>query len=228
MSTKIYNGIRFPLSRLNEFLNLASDIATKLAAADIFRVINNLDPKQVKKWIAKGIARERYQSYSPDEKIMARFRICYFQLSELMSKESKDWSILNPYNKQAGWSLFVRGRYAYGWPWGEYFNESAEGVIASGWVEEYGYWNSSDKPKEVSASAWQKRKQIWDEITEDRKEFTSRLTYQTVDFSGGHISQFIIRELVMDLVKSTLSVPAQALEGTKEDKVSAESEVTQP
>ena len=118
MSTKIHNGVRVPLARLNEFLEAVAKITVEHAAVDIFRMINHqVPPEKVDAWIKEDIDPERYEGYSPDEQTMARCRIVYLRLAGFFGAGAEDQNIWNLYNKQAGWSLFIHGRYVYGWPW---------------------------------------------------------------------------------------------------------------
>ncbi len=203
MSTKIYNGVRVPLARLNEFLETISAITTTIAAADIYQMINSLTPEQSEAWIKESMAAKRYEQYSPKDKQMAKTRIAYRRLSEMFGRSADDLSMLNDYNKQAGWSLFVHKRFVYGWPWGEYVNQVVFKVGDIKWIEYFGYWNGSDKPAEVSSRDWKTREVIWKEIL-DAGEFAHRLNYATVDFKCGHRSIFTIRDLVIKLQEAAI------------------------
>lgn len=205
MSTKIHNGVRVPLARLNEFLEAVAKITVEHAAVDIFRIINHqVPPEKVDAWIKEDIDPERYEGYSSDEQTMARCRIVYLRLAGFFGAGAEDQNIWNLYNKQAGWSLFIHGRYVYGWPWGEYVQEVSEEVRKIDWVQYYGYWNSSDKPQETSSREWESRRKAWDTILTGDMQYRHRLSYSTVDYKGGHFSAFMIRDRVYELQQAAI------------------------
>ena len=79
-----------------------------------------------------------------------------------------------------------RSRFVLGHPWGE----SITDIDFPEWVEEYGYWNNTDKPDEIPQREWTRRKKAWDSVLQcnslERKlqlvGFDASKKY-TVDFS---------------------------------------------
>lgn len=149
MSTKIYDGVRFPRARLGEFV----ECVTKKGREKILRR-----------------ARELVEALDMDsEEMQARVQAYpgksawEHRVDEVMTRigRAADESIRNPFfDMECGWRVWVptSGRWILAKPYGEGVNQPK----LPEWVQSYGYWDNTDPEEGVSDREWERRKKDWD------------------------------------------------------------------
>jgi hypothetical protein len=66
------------------------------------------------------------------------------------------------FNCDCGWNIWFHDGLAYVIPWGE--DHRMKQLDVPGWAEEYGYWNNTDKPDDITDEEWDKRSDTWDAV----------------------------------------------------------------
>lgn len=148
MSTKIYRGVRFPKHRLAEFTRLVRLRGLEKIYKETWRRVKAIDmdaekPKEIK-------------AKHPDRKDWT----IKTQIVMDMIKKAGQGATRTPWiDMECGWRVWLpeKGRYALAVPWGEALTE----IKLPGWVEDYGYWDNTDRPDSVSAREWLRRRKNW-------------------------------------------------------------------
>lgn len=65
-------------------------------------------------------------------------------------------------NLSCSCNIWLCKKMAYVIPYWDYF--VSKSFVKPDGVEEYGYWNNTDRPKEISSQQWYARKKKWDEV----------------------------------------------------------------
>jgi len=178
MSTKVYQGIRFPKNRLGEFVDyvrpaqlrrveehareMASKVSTKSEAYED-------RAKKHRAWKKAVIRHKKDCWHCKCGVVMASFR------EQVENANRNPWLDLG-----CGFNLWVpSGRFVLGSPWGN----SITDVTYPEWVEEYAYWNNTDPLETVSTREWDRREKAWEGVLEhqDRK-----LSLTSFDCSAAH------------------------------------------
>jgi hypothetical protein len=184
MSTKVFQGIRFPKNKLDQFVDH----------------VRPAQLRQVEKHV-RGIA-ERVGTSGPDYRARARkhrtwkkpehkhSRDCWHcktgVVMDMLREQTKSID-RNPYlDMGCGFNLWVpKGRFILGSPWGE---PLVADVKMPEWVEKYGYWDSTDPLESVSTREWKRREKAWEGVLKHQwrklvlTSFDSSSAY-TVDMS---------------------------------------------
>jgi len=165
MSTKIYLAWKIPVSRLNDFIDDISKYMIGKVQQKLVRIFDNFDDE---KFIKK-----QQEGKSKGEKIKIRkhlknprylfFDKLYFIFK--MARDSAKTSDSSLCDFQCGIKFWIRKGYAYIIPWGEF--SFYDKYKAPAWAKDYSYWNNTDKPDEISASAWKTRQRIWDTMIDN-------------------------------------------------------------
>jgi hypothetical protein len=194
MSTKIYDAYRIPRTKLNEFLMRTRHLTfTKvLDTVDMFlgHVDENLVDAKVKEDIdglTKGGA-ELPEWYNK-ERAAQRHR---WEVLKKAFKKASISSLRSGLCIDASLNVWIRGRYAYIIPYG--YSVCPTDLE---WVEDYCYFNNTDRPERVTARQWAARSNMWDKLCLNDHDAT-RLSYTIVEFSGDHRSVFVIEAYVLD------------------------------
>ncbi len=135
MSYKIYDGHRVLVTKLGDTIERIREITTPLLI-------------------------EQYLAEAPeDEKATAR------QVRNNIVEAAKSPHIATLMDVTCGIKFWLIGRYAYFVPFGALAGNTSVGrklqEIDLPDVEEYGYWNNTDRPEEISAQAWRARYAVW-------------------------------------------------------------------
>lgn len=67
-------------------------------------------------------------------------------------------------------SLYPGSRSIIGIPWID-DHDWMEWFMGQPFIDEYGYWDNTDRPDEISAAAWRERKRRWQQVTEPDATF---------------------------------------------------------
>lgn len=155
MSTKIFGGVRFQLSRLGEFVEQARIRGLRLVEKRAVELLKHApEPKLSKN-------DRRLDSKALASTIRWRKANKLVELIGLAAKEPER----SPFDLTFGWNVFVPpgGRFVLATPWGSLDRESRKCLPK--WVESYGYWDNTDPPKDVSSREWRQRERDWEIAT---------------------------------------------------------------
>ena len=162
MSTKIYRAWRIPISKLGEFSVLCHDRMFEKVVAKMRKLMGTV----LDEFVAKEMGRpDRIKREGKREKKVRedyiRFQECKRLLAGLHTKDPHSW-LCNPL--YCGFTAYVRGRWAYIIPYGE--DRFAPIKFRERWVEDYRYFNNTDRPASISAREWNRRGDEWHSIFE--------------------------------------------------------------
>jgi hypothetical protein len=159
MSTKIFDGKRMPMMALEEFAEWASGlrelVRKKLNDILIKHTIEDIVNIHDKYAIGNEIVPE-YASYD-SYKILS-----YHIMLDLLSKKDKHYN-LNKFTFSL--AAFPIGFHILLVPYSHY-NEIIEIVSKYKYVEEYAYWNNTDKPENLTTEQWENRRNAWESVFE--------------------------------------------------------------
>jgi len=183
MSTKIYEGYRFPVEHLNDFIDHVRE--HQLAAlVEKVRALMALVPdervrEELSTWEAVPDDIEKVKQY-------IRWSIVAERLCEASQRPEKSLFAVD-----SGWNFWLHGRFVYAIPWGQEFEHRA---LELPYVEDFAYWDNTDPPENVSDEEWKRRGEIWEEVCL-RRWNDRRLFYTVVDFGpGAHATSVFVRK----------------------------------
>lgn len=165
MSTKIFEGRRFPKTQLTAFVNEVRPAQYKIILEQARHLAALSDPKKLKRdtW---------------DCRVM--------NLTDLFRKLAKQHERCPPFDLECGWRIWLppRGRFAYASPWGEHYTRLD--LTLPDYVEDYAYWDNTDPPEGMRDGAgyrrWRRRSKDWECATEPCGELNCvRLTVFEAD-----------------------------------------------
>jgi len=143
VSTKIFEGKRFPKTKLGEFVDTVRPAHYAFILEQARHLAAAIKPEVLDKntWHART------------RKITDIFR--------KVAAESHRTPLLD---LECGWRIWwPRGRWAYTVPWGEYLTRHE--LELPDFVEDYPYWNSTDPPEGMESGAgyrrWRRRAKHW-------------------------------------------------------------------
>lgn len=155
MSTKIYNGYKIKnmkFSELNDFcMNIrqkiheeAHKIVLKQIARECAEIVDNIFTKRFNQIPANYREKTEYSVYYAARSI---------SLERIEKNKTFTCSfVLYPHGRNILCTFHSR-------------NENFESIFSSTeGVEEYGYWNNTDKPENISEKQWRKRQKDWDKV----------------------------------------------------------------
>jgi len=161
MSTKIWEAYRIPISRINDFIDIARD----QARAEIFRCVTAMVESVTEEAMMKEMLKhsEFYSSETAKKdymenthnKLSARFDIVKKVIKAAAQSRHK-----TPYDIGCWINFWVDGEHAYIIPVGA----CVTGLKYPEWVEDFHYQNQTDKPKRISQKEWNKRRDTWEQI----------------------------------------------------------------
>lgn len=149
MSTKIYEGKRFPKTKLAAFVHTVRPAHYKIILEQARHLAARMSPKK--------LDRDTW-----DHRVM--------KLMDLFRELSKQLHRCPPYDLECGWSIWLppTGRWAYASPWGEHYTR--DGLTLPDYVENYSYWNNTDPPEGMRKGRgyrrWRRRAKDWKCATE--------------------------------------------------------------
>jgi hypothetical protein len=165
MSTKIYGGKRIKRERLDEFLCWFYNSCMEMATAHLLSEINNIDKDYLYqfveklKWVDEGETVEEYLEKNPEIasslKVGAILTKCF-----VISKMSARFG-----NLDCWCNIFPSDEYFLLIP--EFPSTANSHPNFPEWVEEFAYWNSTDKPDNLTDEVWEYREQIWDSVLDN-------------------------------------------------------------
>jgi hypothetical protein len=164
MSTKIYTGIRFRRSKLDEFIHF-------FHGACIGEAANYT--KEVMATVSADAVAEKMTDIHKDRGVCEQRIRCAIAFSEFIRSSEKQYA----YNNIDCWvNVYPKGRFFYAIP--EYPSRNIP--TYPDWVEEYGYWNNTDPLEHLTSRQWRRRKENW-EVALDQSGDQWRLTHVVIE-----------------------------------------------
>jgi len=168
MSTKIYEAYRIPVSRVSDFMEEFNEQNTVVISNTIKELINTYCDCEAMK-----LAKERYPKDDDDIRrnsfVVARALTVCVNVSRKMYKSE--------YNIDCWVNFFLKGKFAYAIP-----SMSGHGEFEpKEWMNDFSYWNNSDKPDEVSTRSWNHRENIWHYFLNGNNEDKTKISYQPIE-----------------------------------------------
>lgn len=170
MSTKIYYAYKIPQEKLHEFIDSIRGQIFNKAEELVRQMMNAVTEEKLKEEKTK-------KSYYSEEKI--RFNLV-IELCTKLSKEKQRTGLDLTFSL----NIWLYNNYAYIIPIGEYYY--LNNLKYSDWVEDYSYWNNTDKPDKISEEDWDLRQNIWEDIncgTGVHSHNARRLNHSIIDFN---------------------------------------------
>lgn len=176
MSRKIYEAYKIKQSRLEDFLKYVHDPTLDKAFEQVKFLLAHLKPEAIEKQTKLFYKVESLSELEGKQFLIAKWET----LLELLKKNHDEIERRNPFNLQSGWNVYPHGRFFYGWPWGK-FQMEQDYILAFDGVEDFSYWDNTDRDENVTARKWSARGTIWEEILENPQ--MARLVFKIIDFS---------------------------------------------
>ena len=188
MSTKIYNGVRFRIEKLNAFLEY----------------VYNKEHEKLVERVKARLFFKRPKSIAEARKIQDRWEALELRLI----RAAKEVDCL--LNWTSGWNIwFHEDGYVYAYSWGT-FSTQDFGSIAG--IEEYGYWDNTDiRPDGVDSVEWRDRKKNWNETAVDK--FYRRISFYTVSFEIMSIESGMLVEQALGIDFKAIQAMVEMEEG---------------
>jgi len=162
MSTKVYQGIRFPKSKLDQFVDHMRPAQLRRVEAHVRGMAEKVSTKgPTYKERAKN--HRSWKNTTPSNRHTKDCWHCKCGVVLDSVREQAGARGRNPYlDLSCGFSLWIpKGNYILGSPWGE-------GIVADvetpEWVEQYGYWNNTDRPDSMPTREWKRREKAWEGV----------------------------------------------------------------
>ena len=189
MSTKIYCAWRVQIKDLNSFIDFVRPQVYSYSEKIISNIMGAVTNEYVK-------TKKIEHPYFSEERIKIDRAI---ELCRDVSKQDKrsprvdiDFSL----------NIWLYRDSAYIIPIGEYKN-----FEVPDFSEEYGYWNNTDRPEEVTEKQWEERCDTWDKINLGQGvcgHNTRRLNHAIIDLSARYGDFDFEYEMVKRLLKKEL------------------------
>lgn len=180
MSTKIYDGfvIKTPIARLVPFLSDCREKLEPFAKAKLLNRMHDLileaalglkdgvSPDVLSKGFLPSDVRP--DAYPAWETRMRTEPLWWSHLLVEWIARTQDGARVSVTDRDDGadvrlWLyLMPRGRNTYGIPCGD--RDMVVEFLKLPGVEEYGYWNNTDRPEKLTAAQWNRRAKTWDEL----------------------------------------------------------------
>ncbi len=191
MSTKIYTAYRCGIKDFTKvFLPAFRETCFKAAAKRAKELMKHVEDSVIKEVYDKGWQDEMsYEQYQQKLGKLCRFRHVFRTCAEASKQAERDFLFCFDISL----NLWLYNNKAYIIPIGE------------GWIyekfkipeeaEEYAYWNSSDKPNEITARQWQARLDTWEKVCLNDHN-SARLNHQIIN-AKEHTGLYEIARLIL-------------------------------
>ncbi|NTF16817.1 hypothetical protein G6L37_00060 [Agrobacterium rubi] len=187
MSTKIFTGFRFRSQNLFEIHDMVSrwrELLAERHRADLAKLIADMSSDLIDRNTADP---SKFAGKTPYSEVRSEIRT---RQKEILGSGSRDPDVDFDFEL----SLLPHGGNVYGMA----FCERQSWIdlwMAQGWVEDFSYWNNSDRPDGVSCDDWDARAETWTQILSSNPAGTPGMagfTAQCVDrFSKPQASQIL-------------------------------------
>lgn len=146
MSTKIYYAWRFHIGELQTFILQTNNQVFDIAEERVRKLMAAVRQEA-------ALARLKKAERSPELEQAARLRMVFEQCLAASKALKRDLAFCIDF----GFNIWPVATYGYAIPIGEHW--ITEAIKPPG--IEYGYWNNTDKPDEVSDAEWDERAKVW-------------------------------------------------------------------
>jgi hypothetical protein len=198
MSTKIWVARRFPVSKINDFIDFCNETFTQRVVEHVTKYMNALKPdyEPLRKRIE---AHKKFCSKENEECPEWHMRNCRFKAYMAGAVEAgKSMQRTLIFDIECGINLWVYKRKAYVIPWGEFHSR----VEWPEWAEDYHYQNQTDPPEDIPYAQFRKRGKVWDKVCLDDWN-ARRLSYDIISLREGQsyessikLEQIIVPEVM--------------------------------
>jgi hypothetical protein len=172
MSTKIYYAVKLPTNKLMEFIKYAKDFHVQMAGLHIVKMMNKFEEDKVKQ--IKELMEKHYGTKTSIEEKDVRFALAFH-----VSQEQKNSMVKTPYDIACGITGWIKDEYAYMMFYGVHYLDKME---LPDYAKEYGYWNNTDQPDEVTDEEWDERHDTWYYFLDNYDRY--RIYHQFIDYSN--------------------------------------------
>jgi hypothetical protein len=148
MSTKIYEGVRFPRIRLADFVQIVRERGLERAYERAWELVDHVD-------MESSVMRTRIACDTSKPSLEHAIDLIIEKIGD-----AADAAMRQPlFDLESAWRLWVpkKGKFILAMPHGEGVNH----VEMPKWVESYGYWDNTDQEEGVSDKAWRQRERDW-------------------------------------------------------------------
>jgi len=170
MSFKQYEAWRIPLEKLQDFIVKMDKKIMKRITGEVDSWMNSDGVvKRAKEYINEKLKQhnvnEKLKQYKRDEYTIKKVDILYWIWMQAIDEKNRE--VYEIYDLNCSWAIRLDGEYAYltfhGPPWvlSNYNIEKRGRISFPSYTEEYGYWDNTDEPDDVSEEEWKERKKIW-------------------------------------------------------------------
>ncbi len=162
MSTKIFNGFRYTgpggLHGCYRLLHLLRPTVEQMVVQKFASFVANTSSEIIDRCTLGKALPEHMQKYESD-KSFKPYIMSFVVWKELLKEESV--AHLGIYNTDFNISLFPMTQkmiigifHTHDRDWGDWFLERE-------FISEFAYWNSTDRPEDMSSREWNKREKLW-------------------------------------------------------------------
>ena len=167
MSTKIYVAARFPQERFPEALKLIHNAFLEKAHESYVEFVDAVDEERLAKTHKLKIGSKRLQHM--------KMMVASKEAREMYQRSKMDFLA-------CGFNAWFHEGMVYVIPWGMpgFTDCLLQIAFVTEWMEEYGYWNSTDRPDDISEEEWNERSDTWTAVGPNDnyvRHMESRLTH---------------------------------------------------
>jgi len=181
MSVKIYTAWRCSLENLPEFHALLHEHMMD----SIIKWVRVFMPNIKYELVAKGI--EYIKNHDPwaKDKTLEDIRICFdewirLKIILLLAYRDSTKPEVGAFDLDCGFNVYISKGHAYILPFGK--RCAYDDFAIPSFAEQYGFWDNTDKPEEVSEEEWKKREDEWGKILDNMDNL--RLQHHVLNLSN--------------------------------------------
>jgi len=166
MSTKIYNGMAFPLTKLEGFIPVFREKVICRVKKHIRKALANLSESKVRNALVREYGLPRNTRY-PKEILL---------LGMMVENSKRGVSFCN---FDTWFNAWIWNGNVYLYSLSDRTTPTAKDFPS--WCKDFSYWNNTDKPKNVSEGEWCQRGKVWDFLTEHGERGDLYFTYNVIE-----------------------------------------------
>ena len=181
MSTKIYQAYKIKATKFNDFMRYSQQIVLEVAHNRCEFLITHLKQEVVDEWLK--LPRNSYLTKVSIEPEEYRNRIIRWEylVSKFREKHNQITQVIDLIDLQAGWTVFYDRNFFYFWPWGAIILDDKDYLAFGPDLQDYSYWNNTDRPNHINSRAWAARGRKWNQLLNHQNDL--RIIVSTLDFS---------------------------------------------
>jgi len=163
MSFKQYEAWRVPLEKLQDFIvKMDKKIMKRITGTVNSWMDSDGVVKRAKEYINEKLKQHNHGKYE-----IKKYDILYWIWLQAIDEKNRE--VYEIYDLDCSWAIRLNGKYAYltfhGPPWilsnSKYSVKEHGRISFPNYAEEYGYWDNTDEPDDVSEEEWKERRKIW-------------------------------------------------------------------